>query len=222
MSESATPVTPRHQSYLAEHTRGEDAFLADLKRAAQRAGIPAIWISPAQASLMQVLLKLARAERVVEVGTLAGYSAIALARALPSADAGGRLDTIELEPAHASFAEEWIGRSDVADRVRVHRGAGRDVLPRLPDRSADAVFLDADKPGYAAYVQEAKRLLRPGGMLLVDNAFAFGRLFDETADDRDVEAVRTFNDRLAADADFHGSIVAVGDGLWVAVLERGS
>jgi predicted O-methyltransferase YrrM len=221
MSESSTLVTARHFAYLAERTRAEDGFLAELKAAARRAGIPPIWISPEQASLMQILLKLHGARAVIEVGTLAGYSAIALARALPGAAQGGRLDTIELSAEHAAFAAGWIARSDVADRVRVHRGAGQDVLPGFPARSADAVFLDADKAGYAGYLQECKRLLRPGGLLMVDNAFAFGQLLDERPKDREVAAVRAFNDLLARDPAFHAVIVPIGDGLWVGVLEPG-
>src|SRR5204862_2816155 len=95
MSELSSLVTDEHFRYVAEHTVREDAFLADLKRAAKDEGIPSIWIAPEQASFMQILLELARAKEVVEVGTLAGYSAIAMARALPD---GGRVGTIEIVP----------------------------------------------------------------------------------------------------------------------------
>jgi predicted O-methyltransferase YrrM len=219
MSSTSTLVTAEHFAYLAARTRGEDRFLADLKREASKAGIPAIWISPEQASLMQILLKAAGAKRVVEVGTLAGYSAIAMARALPPRSAGGSLRTIELLKKHADFAEAWIKRSDVADRVEVHRGAGADVLATFDDRSADAAFLDADKAGYPVYLEHCLRIVRPGGLILVDNAFAFGQLFEERPTDREVGAVRAFNDRMAATAGLHGIIVPIGDGLWVAVVE---
>src|SRR5262245_1759941 len=98
MSEASTLVTADHYRYLAERTTREDAFLADLKRAASAEGIPSIWIAPEQASFMQILLRIAKAKEVVEVGTLAGYSAIAMARALPD---GGRVRTIELVEKHA-------------------------------------------------------------------------------------------------------------------------
>jgi caffeoyl-CoA O-methyltransferase len=214
MSESPTLVTAQHFQYLAARTTPEDAFLLDLKAAARAADIPAIWIGPEQASFMQILLHVARARTVVEVGTLAGLSAIAMARALP---AGGIVHTIEIEPKHADFAERWIARSDVAGRVKVHRGAGQDVLPTFADASADAAFLDADKPGYRRYLDECMRVLRPGGLLMVDNAFAFGRLFDADTADRDVEAVRQFNDHLAGYPGLQQIIVPLGDGLWVAV-----
>ena len=214
MSAEATLVTARHFAYLAERTADEGDFLRQLKTAAGAAGIPAIWISPAQASLMQILLRLSGARRVLEVGTLAGYSAIAMARGLP---ADGHVDTIELEGKHADFAEAWIARSDVAGRVRVHRGAGLDVLPRLKDGSYDAAFLDADKSNYPGYLQHSLRLVRPGGLIMVDNAFAFGQLFDERPTDREVGAVRAFNDVMAREARVQAVIVPIGDGLWVGV-----
>jgi predicted O-methyltransferase YrrM len=214
MSDKSSLVTAEHFAYIAERTAGDDVFLQDLKRAAAEAGIPAIWVNAAQANLMAILLRLSGARNVVEVGTLAGYSAIAMARALP---ADGRLATIELEPAHADFAVEWIGRSDVADKVNVLRGAGDDVLPHLEDGSLDAVFLDADKSGYPGYLEHAKRLLRPGGLFMADNAFAFGQLLDADFNDREVPAVRAFNDLMAAETEMTGVIVPAGDGLWVAV-----
>jgi predicted O-methyltransferase YrrM len=214
VSEKGTVVTGDHFRYIAEHTTGEDAFLVELKSAARAAGIPPIWIATEQASLMQILLRACGARRVLEVGTLAGYSAIAMARALGP---DGRVETIELEPRHADFAERWIARSDVAGRVIVHRGPGQDVLPQLEAGSFDAAFLDADKSGYQGYLEHCRRLLRPRGLLLVDNAFAFGQLFDPHPTDREVPAVRAFNDHLASQPDFHAVIVPIGDGLWVGV-----
>jgi caffeoyl-CoA O-methyltransferase len=214
MSETSTLVTAAHFRYIAERTVREDAFLADLKRAATEAGIPPIWIAPEQASFMQILLRAARVKDVVEVGTLAGYSAIVMARALPEA---GRVSTIEIEPKHAAFAQAWADRSDVAGRVQVHLGGGMDVLPGFATHSADAAFLDADKASYPLYLEEAVRIVRPGGLIMVDNAFAFGELLNETTTDREVPAVRSFNELMAARADLQSVIVPIGDGLWVGV-----
>src|SRR5262249_18369870 len=163
----------------------EDPFLKDLKRAAVAEGIPSIWIAPEQASFMQILLRLARARHVVEVGTLAGYSAIAMARALPE---DGRVRTIELEKKHADFAERWVAKSDVADKVVVHRGAGMEVLPRFATDWADAAFLDADKSSYPQYLSECLRIVHRGGLIMVDNAFAFGELFADVPRDQEVSA----------------------------------
>jgi predicted O-methyltransferase YrrM len=214
VSEISSVVTAEHFRYLAERTAQEDDFLRNLKAAARKAGIPAIWISPEQASFMQILLKLIEAREVIEVGTLAGYSAITMARALPE---GGRVRTIELLPLHADFAESWAARSDVAGRVEVYRGAGREILPSFAADSADAAFLDADKASYPLYLEESLRIVRTGGLIMVDNAFAFGQLFDAKPTDREVAAVRAFNDIMAANERVQGIIVPIGDGLWVAV-----
>lgn len=213
MSATSTVVTREHFDYIAARTRSEDPLLVELKAAAQAAGIPAIWIAHEQARFMEVLLRAAGAETVVEVGTLAGYSAICMARALGPA---GQLVTMEVSAKHAAFAEEWIGRSDVADRIEVRQGRGADLLPQVQASSVDAVFLDADKPSYGAYLEEVRRILRPGGLLLVDNAFAFGHLLDPGCEDPSVLALRDFNDALASDRDFDGVMVPLGDGLWVA------
>ena len=214
MSAEGTLVTKRHFDYIAARTAAEGSLLAELKAAARAAGIPPIWISPEQASLMQVLLRAAGAKTVIEVGTLAGYSAIAMARALP---ASGHVHTIELESKHADFAERWVARSDVAGKVTVHRGAGLEVLPRFAADSADAAFLDADKSNYPGYLRESLRIVRPGGLILVDNAFAFGQLFDEQPTDREVGAVRAFNEVMAKEPRVQAVIVPIGDGLWVGV-----
>ena len=219
MSQVSTTLTPEHFTYVAERTRSEDPYLAQLKEAAVERGIPPIWIAPEQASFLQVLLKASAAKRVCEVGTLAGLSAIHMARALPSKEEGGELVTIELDPKHAAFARDWIERSDVADRVKVVEGGGDERLAELSDQSFDAAFLDADKKGYPRYLEHCMRIVRPGGLILVDNAFAFGELFATHPKDPEVEAVREFNDHMAKQTGLHGVIVPLGDGMWVAHIE---
>jgi predicted O-methyltransferase YrrM len=217
MSTTSQPIGVELLAYLAQRTTPEDEVLTGLKEAALEAGLPAIWISPEQGSLMRILVRLVDARRVVEVGTLGGYSAIWMARGLP---AGGRLTTIEIDPDHAAFARTWIERAGLADTVEVILGAGADVLPTFEAGSIDAVFLDADKGGYAGYVKESLRFLRPGGLIMVDNAFAFGCVLDEAERSAEVEAVRAFNDemaRMTLAGELTGIIVPVGDGCWVGV-----
>ena len=214
MSSSSTAVTDRHFQYLAQRTRAEPPFLRDLKLAASRAGIPQIWISPEQASFMQILLRLSGARQVVEVGTLAGYSAIAMAQALP---ADGRVRTIEIDAGFADFARQWVARSEVNDRIEIIRGDGREVLPGITDASVDAAFIDADKAGYPFYARECLRILRPGGLLMVDNAFAFGELFTEGAVEESVHHLRAFNDEMWKLPGMQAIIVAIADGCWVGV-----
>jgi predicted O-methyltransferase YrrM len=215
MSDNPTLVTQAHFEYLASRTIEDDRFLQQLKQTAIAEGIPEIQISPAQASFMQILLKSTGAREVIEIGTLAGYSAIWMARALPD---GGRVRTIEILPKHADFAERWIARSDVARKVQVLRGAGQDVLSQMPADSADAAFLDADKASYPIYLRECMRIVKRRGLILVDNAFAFGELFDEPQS-REVQAIRDFNDLMARTPGLQAVIVPLGDGLWVGVRE---
>lgn len=215
MSSSPTEVTNALFDYVRAHTAPEDPFLIALKNAARAAGIPPIWIAHEQARFLQVLLRAARAAQVVEVGSLAGYSAIAMARALQP---GGRVRTIELLPERAAFAREWIARSDVAGAVEVLCGSGAEILPQIADHSCDACFIDADKRGYPLYLEHALRIVRPGGLVLVDNAFAFGQLLDEHPSDSDVPHVRAFNELMARNDRLDQVIVPVGDGLWVSVV----
>ncbi len=209
MSEISTPVTAEHFRYLAERTIQEDEFLRNLKTDARREGIPPIWISPEQGSFMHILLKSARVKEVVEIGTLAGYSAIWMARALPD---GGHVRTIEISSKHADFAERWISRSDVGKRIQVYRGNGEEVLRKFDSNSADAAFIDADKGDYPACLRECLRIVRRGGLIMADNAFAFGRLFN--GNDPGVEAIRAFNNMVAKEAALQSIILPIGDGLW--------
>ena len=137
-----------------------------------------------------------------------------MARALPE---DGSVRTIEINAAFAEFARSWVARSDVAGRVRVFLGRGMDVLPTFETDSADAAFLDADKASYADYLRESLRIVRPGGLVCVDNAFAFGQIFDEHPTDPEVEAVRAFNDFMAKVEGLQSVIVPLGDGCWVGV-----
>ncbi len=214
MSEMSTPATAEHFRYLAERTIQEDPFLKELKDAARAVGIPPIWISPEQGAFMQILLKLCVAREVIEIGTLAGYSAIWMARALPT---GGHIRTIEKSGARADFAERWVAKSDMAVRIKIYRGEARDILPGFSRDSADAAFIDADKTSNPLYLEECLRIVRCGGLIMVDNAFAFGRILEEPSGDADLLAVRSFNDAMTKHNGLKGIILPIGDGLWVAV-----
>jgi caffeoyl-CoA O-methyltransferase len=214
MSDQSSRVTEQHFRYIAERTTKEDELLRSLKAEATAEGIPSIWVAAEQGSFMQILLRLMRAKEVVEVGTLAGYSAITMARALP---ADGRVRTIEISAKHAEFAKRWVAKSDVAAKVQVFLGAGMDVLPKFEADSADAAFLDADKSSYPLYLGECLRIVRPGGLIMVDNAFAFGELFNDSPSDKEVGAIRAFNEIVARESRLQSVIVPLGDGLWVGV-----
>ena len=165
--------------FLAAHVGGDDAVLTDALARAEAAGLPAIAVSALQGKFLHLLAKLVGARRILEIGTLGGYSGIWLARALP---ADGRLDTIEIDAAHADVAEANFAAAGVASCVTLHRGAGLDVLPRLTG-PYDMAFVDADKQNNAAYFDHAVRLSRPGGLIIVDNVVRNGDIL-APADDK--------------------------------------
>jgi len=178
--------------------------------APERRGFPAIQVDPLEGRFLGLLLSLAGARKVVEIGTLAGYSALHLARALPE---GGRLWTLESEPEHAGAAREALRSAGMEDRVEVRVGPALENLPALETHAPfDAVFLDADKGNYDRYGRWAARFLRPGGLLLADNAFFFGRLLEK---EPAAEAVRRFH-REAAPL-FESVCVPTPDGLFVGL-----
>jgi predicted O-methyltransferase YrrM len=169
--------------------RTEDDALTATREAADAAGMPAIEVSAQHGKLLYLLATAARVTRVLEIGTLAGYSTINLARAVgPS----GRVVTLEYEPAHADVARQNLARAGVADRVEVIVGAALDSLPGLAERGEifDLSFIDADKENNIAYVEWAINLSHPGSIILVDNIARFGRVLDPAADDHQARAVR--------------------------------
>ena len=173
-------------------------------------GVPAIQVGPSDGKLLQLLLRLVGARKVVEIGTLVGYSTIHLARAVAP---GGRVWTIEYEPRHAEIARGNLAAAGVGDRVTVLVGAGRDVLPTLDGEAPfDAVFIDADKVSYDHYGRWAIEHLRPGGLVLGDNAYLFGELMDDSDRGR---AMRAFHELVADACD--SVCVPTPDGLVVGI-----
>lgn len=215
MSTVPTQVTAELFNYLIEHSTPEDPFLREVREAATAAGLPAIWISPEQAVFMGILLEISGARKVLEIGTLGGYSAIAMAQAMGPK---GHVDTLEIDPNHAAFAREWIAKGNYEARIDVHLGAALDTLPGLAGQTPyDAVFIDADKGNYASYLDRTLDMVKDGGLVMVDNAFAFGRILEDQTTTDDVWAIRAFNDLMAREKRVSSQIVPVADGLWVGV-----
>jgi caffeoyl-CoA O-methyltransferase len=179
--------------YVTRVHAAHDAALAHAF--ATPAFMPAIQLGQSEGRLLQLLIKLARATKVVELGTLAGYSAIQIARGLAN---DGKLWTIEYEPKHAEVARANIAAAGLAN-VEVLVGAGVSVLPTIEHHGPfDAVFIDADKANYDHYGRWAIANLRPGGLVVGDNAYFFGDLL---ADSASAKAMRTFHELVAAACD---------------------
>ncbi|WP_019806555.1 O-methyltransferase [Saccharomonospora halophila] len=200
---------------------GHDEVLDDLQRAADRAGLPPISVAANQGKLLHLLARMIGARRVLEIGTLAGYSTVWLARALTS---DGRVVTIEAEPSYAELARANFGRAGLAGRIDVRVGAALDVLPTLgADGPFDLTFVDADKVNNPHYVRHAVRLSRPGSLIVVDNVVRRGAVADATDPDPSVRGSREVIELLAAEPRLDATAVqTVGtkgwDGLALALV----
>jgi predicted O-methyltransferase YrrM len=203
----------RLAAYVTDLFAAEDRVLKAIRERQEHHGLPAINISADEGKLLQVLLRAVGARRVLEIGALAGYSGVWLARALPEA---GVLTTIELDPRHAALARQAFDEAGVGARTRVLEGRAQDVLGTL-EPGFDAVFVDADKAPLAQYFEQAVRLVRTGGLVLLDNAFRHGSVVDPNDRTPDTEGIRTFNRLAARDARLIATIVPIRDGLLVAV-----
>jgi len=210
--------------YATDLFVGDDPILKETLADSTAAGLPEIAVSPAYGKLLTVLARSVGARNILEIGTLGGYSAICLARALP---AGGRLVSLEFNPTHAEVARGNIARAGLADQVEVMVGRAVDSLAALVAAGRgpfDLIFIDADKPGYADYLTWSLRLARPGALIIADNVVRNGNVVDPGSDDPNVQGVRRFNERLAAEPRVEATILqTVGekgyDGLAIAVVK---
>jgi caffeoyl-CoA O-methyltransferase len=209
-------VQERCYRYVAELFAAEDAVLEELRRASSQAGLPEISIDCAQGKLLQVLLRAVSAHRVLELGTLGGYSGVWMARALPD---DGLLITIERDGQRASLARHFFERAGIADRVSVRVGPAANLLPNLVQEGPfDAVFIDADKENYPLYLDWCSANVRAGGLVIADNALKRGQVLDSQTQDPGVLGIQEFNRRLASDPQFTSIVVPMRDGMAIAVV----
>lgn len=208
-------------AFLTDTLIGRDPTLDAALAAQQAAGLPAIEVSPVSAKLLHLLVRISGARRVLEIGTLGGYSTIWLARALPE---GGRVVTIEAEERNARIARDNLAGAGVADRVEVLIGRGLDVLPTLAgEEPFDLVFVDADKESNPGYLDWAARLGRPGTVVVLDNVVRAGAVADPPPGDTKVAGARAGVVMLAEDPRFEATALQTvdrkgWDGLALAVL----
>jgi predicted O-methyltransferase YrrM len=200
-----------------------DAALEEALRASVVAGLPAINVAPNQGKLLQILAQVHGARKILEVGTLGGYSTIWLARALP---VGGRLITLEADPVHAEVARANLARAGFSGVVEVRLGRASDTLPQIAAEGLgpfDFIFIDADKVGYPEYFGWALKLSRKGTVIIADNVVRNGAVSDPASADASVQGVRRFNQLLAAERRVSATAIqTVGskgyDGFAIAVV----
>jgi predicted O-methyltransferase YrrM len=210
--------------YIGEKLVASDEALDGAQHAAKEGGLPPISVSAAQGKLLQILVQLQQAKKVLEIGTLGGYSSIWMARALP---ADGRLITLEIDPKHAEVARASLVRAGVADKVEIRLGAAIDTLPKLAAEGAgpfDLVFIDADKASNADYFTWAVKLSRKGTMIIVDNVVRNGAVLDAETDNPDIVGTRRLFDTVAGEGRVNATAIqTVGakgyDGFVIGVVD---
>jgi predicted O-methyltransferase YrrM len=202
------------EAYVESLHAPETDTMRWIREELERRELPLIHVSALEGRLLALLAATAGARRLLEIGTLGGYSGLWLLSLLPS---DARIVTLERDPAHAELARQAMARAGEEGRAEVRLGEARETLEDLAGRASfDLVFIDADKESYPFYLEEAAGLLGPGGLLLADNTLWKGRVADPSDQEASTAAIRTFNERLARDERFDAVIVPVRDGLTVA------
>jgi predicted O-methyltransferase YrrM len=185
--------------YFEDTLLPNDEALDAALRANRAAGLPSIDVTPLQGKFLELLVRISGARRVLEIGTLGGYSTIWLARAIPK---DGRLITLELDSKHAEIARANLKRAELLDRVDLREGRAIDSLSQLERESAgpfDFIFIDADKASNPEYLQWSLKLSRPGTVIVLDNVVRDGRVIDAKSADPDIQGIRRFTEMVASE-----------------------
>ena len=211
-------LTPRLARYLDAHTVRESALERRLRAVTQRMPDAGLQIGAAQAALMRLLVRAIGARRCIEIGTFTGYSALAVARALPR---GGRIVCCDLSREWTDIARRYWKKARVHKKISLRLGPALDTLDAMLERGEagkyDFAFIDADKSNYRRYFEHCFKLLRRGGLIAVDNTLWYGQVVDRRAQDEDTRAIRAFNARLHRDRRVDIAMLPIGDGLTLAL-----
>lgn len=217
MSNQTLPLTPELYQYLLQVSLRESAALRALREETAGHALARMQIAPEQGQFMALLVQLLGARRCLEIGVFTGYSALAIAEALPP---DGELIACELNPEYARTALRHWQAAGVEERIQLRLGPARDSLDALLEQDQaglfDFAFIDADKPSYPDYYERVLALLRPGGLVAVDNVLWGGRVLEARAQDEDTRAIRAFNEQVSRDERVDISLVPMGDGLLLA------
>jgi caffeoyl-CoA O-methyltransferase len=208
---------PTLSAYVARTYAPEDEVLREIRERSKHAGLPDIQLAALDARHLEILARACQARRAVEIGTLGGYSGLCILRGMGPT---GTLDTVDIEPKHAKIARESFRKSGFSARARVHVGPAKKILPRLAGLGPfDFCFIDADKEGYPAYLEWAADNLRPAGLVVLDNAFLFGRLAKKATGKGapEIAAMQKVHAMLAHDGRFRSTVLPTGEGLAVGV-----
>ncbi len=205
-------------SYIKGLFAPEDTTLKAVTQSIVVNNLRAINVGADEGKLLQILLKLHGAQKIVEVGTLVGYSTIWLARALPE---GGKVYSFERDEKTAQVAKDNIKNSDVNDKIEVIVGDAHEMLKTIEGNGPfDAMFIDAEKGGYCKYLDWAEKNLRKGGLIIGDNTFLFGQVYEDEVEEKyrkEIPVMKEFNRRLADTSKYDGIIIPTVEGMTVAI-----
>lgn len=214
MADRRLEITDVSAAWLDRLNTPPDAVAAILREHADHPRAQ-MMTHPDVGRLLATLVRITGGRRALEIGTFVGVSAVWIAGALAP---DGILDTLEIDDETADIAERNVARSSMADRVRVHRGPALQTLARFGDAAYDLAYIDADKPGYPAYLEESARLVRPGGVIVADNLLLGGRAADPVNHDESVLAMRDAAHRAESDPRLATAALSIGDGVLVAAV----
>ncbi|HIF28895.1 MAG TPA: SAM-dependent methyltransferase [Candidatus Marinimicrobia bacterium] len=218
MSNRTIAITESIYQYLCDHSLREDPILKDLRDHTYAMEERAMQIAPEQGQFMQMLVKLIGAKNTIEVGVFTGYSSLAIALALPE---DGRIVACDVNPQYTSVAEKFWVSAGVREKIDLRIGPAKDTLLKLINAGLtgtfDFAFIDADKINYDHYYELCLQLIRPGGLITVDNVLWGGSVSDDAINDVDTNSIRALNDKLHQDERIDLSLVPVGDGLTLAM-----
>ncbi|MFP5414436.1 MAG: O-methyltransferase [Gammaproteobacteria bacterium] len=214
MSNQSIQLTPELYTYLLDVSLRESDLLQELRERTRQMPEARMQIAPEQGQFMTLLARLLGVRQALEIGVFTGYSALCVAAALP---ADGRLIACDISAEYTRIAQEYWARAGVAERIDLRLAPASETLAALLAEGAagsfDLAFIDADKTGYAGYYEQCLALLRPGGLIVVDNVLWNGRVLDTASADEDTRAIQAFNRRIHKDVRVDLSLVPVGDGL---------
>jgi predicted O-methyltransferase YrrM len=214
MSNRTLNLTDDLLAYVRQHGVREHPVLARLREDTAQLPMAQMQIAPEQGAFMALLVGLIGATRILEIGTFTGYSSTAMALAMPS---DGRMTCLDVSEEWTDRAREAWREAGVADRIDLRLGPAAESLATLEDDSFDLAFIDADKTGYDDYYEGCLRVVRPGGLILIDNVLQGGRVVD-AADDDNVLAIRALNAKIVEDERVDMTLLPVADGLTMAVV----
>ena len=221
MNTRTISMDDRTYEYLVGHSVREHPVLAELREATRTHQHAGMQIAPDQAQFMTLLVKLIGARRTIEVGVFTGYSSLVVALALPP---DGHITACDVNEQWTSIARRYWQEAGVEQKIDLYLAPALQTLDRLVAHGQastyDFAFIDADKQNYWGYYERALTLLRPGGLIAVDNTLWSGRPADPAADDAETQAIRAFNQRLFKDSRVRISLVPIGDGMTLALKLR--